>query len=57
MRLLWINTRPQKACSVGQVAAVRVQEKEEESAVGVMKELAAGIKKMLAEKSPKKEKP
>ena len=26
-------------CSVGQVAAVRVQEKEEESAVGVMKEL------------------
>ena len=48
---------PNSICSVGQVAAVRVQEKEEESAVGVMKELAAGIKKMLAEKSPKKEKP
>ena len=56
MRLLWIKT-PNSICSVGQVAAVRVQEKEEESAVGVMKELAAGIKKMLAEKSPKKEKP
>ena len=47
---------PNNICSVGQVAAVRAQEKEEESAVGVMKELADGIMKMLAEKSPKNEK-
>ena len=46
---------PNNVCSVAQVATIKAQEREEETVVGVMKDLVADFKRMLAKKSPKKE--